>query len=172
MPRRTIRTSRASLVIIDLTRPQPFCHRPRLKDQRPHGKCPPSQLGRAKMTWERKRSRLDSKCGSMRQCKVDFVRGRRPGSPEPDRQMGRRCAEVSALRWVTITDIVCRLPWTGSWTGASDNPSATSAISAITRVICAARVRGAWGRTSCKRQVIDSDPDVSQQARLSFFVVA
>jgi site-specific DNA recombinase len=32
-----------------------------------------------------------------------------------------------------------------------------------------------WGRgehTSCKRQVIDSDPDGSQQARLAFFVVA
>ncbi len=38
--------------------------------------------------------------------------------------------------------------WTGSWTGASDNPSVASAISAIIRVICAASVRGAGGHTS------------------------
>ena len=38
--------------------------------------------------------------------------------------------------------------------------------------IVAASALGAGGRTSCKRQVIDSDPDGSQQARLAFFVVA
>jgi hypothetical protein len=67
------------------------------------------------------------------------------------------------LRWVTITDFVCRLLWTGSWTGASDNPSAASAISAITRVICAASVRGAGGRTSCKRQASGSNPLTGSQ---------
>ncbi len=63
-------------------------------------------------------------------------------------------------------------PWTGSWTGAPDNPSVVSAVSAMVCVICAGRTLGAWGRASCKRQVIDSDLDGSQQARLAFFVVA
>lgn len=43
----------------------------------------------------------------------------------------------------------CLTPaWTGSWTGALDNPSAASAVNAMIRVICAARTLGAWGRTS------------------------
>ena len=36
-------------------------------------------------------------------------------------------------------------PWTGSWTGASDNPSAVSAVSAMIRVVCAASGYRAWG---------------------------
>jgi len=40
--------------------------------------------------------------------------------------------------------------WTGSGTGLPDNPSAASAVSAITRVICAASALGARGRASCK----------------------
>jgi hypothetical protein len=62
--------------------------------------------------------------------------------------------------------------WNGSWNGAPDNPSAATAVSAMTCAIGAASALGARGRTSCKRQFIDSDPDVSQQARLAFFVVA
>jgi len=71
--------------------------------------------------------------------------------------------ESQPLRWVT--GIACRLPWTGSWTGASDNPSAASAISAITRVIGAASTLGAGGRTSCKRQASGSNPLTGSQFR-------
>ncbi len=46
----------------------------------------------------------------------------------------------------------------GSWTGAPDNPSAASAIGAMTRVIGAASAHGVRGRTSCKRQVSGSNP--------------
>jgi hypothetical protein len=48
--------------------------------------------------------------------------------------------------------------WTGSWTGASDNPSAASAISAITRVSRAASVPGAGDRTSHNPPVVGSSP--------------
>jgi len=83
---------------------------------------------------------------------VDLV----PDLPEPDRQLGHRCTAAPPLRWVATTDIACRLPWTGSWTGASDNPSAASAISAITRVICAGSAPGARGRTSHNPPVVGS----------------
>jgi hypothetical protein len=53
-------------------------------------------------------------------------------------------------RWAALT-------WNGSWDDALDNPSAVGAVSAMIRVISAADALGAWGRTSCKRQVIDSD---------------
>jgi hypothetical protein len=46
--------------------------------------------------------------------------------------------------------------WTGSWTGAQDNPSAASPVNAMIRVICAASTLGARGRTSCKRQLTSS----------------
>ncbi len=62
------------------------------------------------------------------------------------------------LRWVTVRDIVCRLPWTGSWTGGSNNLSAASAISAITRVIRAARAHCARGRTSHNPSVVVRAP--------------
>jgi hypothetical protein len=48
--------------------------------------------------------------------------------------------------------------WNGSWTGAPDNPSAVSAISAIIRGICAASGRGAGGRTSHNPPVVGSRP--------------
>ena len=37
--------------------------------------------------------------------------------------------------------------WTGSWTGASDNPSMLSAVSAVVRAIGAASAYGVRGRT-------------------------
>jgi hypothetical protein len=49
-------------------------------------------------------------------------------------------------------------PWTGSWTGASDNSSAVSAISAMIRGIGAASVRGARGRASHNPPVVGSSP--------------
>ncbi len=61
--------------------------------------------------------------------------GPRPGSFEPDRQMGHHCTVVPAATLRYDHDIARRIPWTGSWTDASDNPSAASAISAMTRVI-------------------------------------
>jgi hypothetical protein len=48
--------------------------------------------------------------------------------------------------------------WIGSWTGASDNPSVVSAVSARTRVSCTASVRGAGGRTSHNPPVVGSSP--------------
>lgn len=46
----------------------------------------------------------------------------------------------------------------GSWHGAPDNPSTASAISAILRVIGAARALSAWGRTYGKEKVYGSVP--------------
>jgi hypothetical protein len=43
--------------------------------------------------------------------------------------------------------------WTGSWTGAPDNPSAMTLFNAVIRVICAASAHRVRGRTSCKRLV-------------------
>lgn len=48
--------------------------------------------------------------------------------------------------------------WNGSWNGAPDNPSAASAVSAVTCAIGAANAHRARGRTSCKRQVSGSIP--------------
>ena len=45
---------------------------------------------------------------------------------------------------------------TRPWTGVPDYPSIMSAVSATIGVICAASVRAAGGRTSCKRQVTSS----------------
>ena len=50
----------------------------------------------------------------------------------------------------------CRATWTGSWTGTRDNPSAASAISAITRVIRAASAHRAGGRASHNPPVVGS----------------
>ena len=50
-------------------------------------------------------------------------------------QIVRRAIAVpksGPLRWVTAMDIACRRPWTGSWTGASDNLSVAKAVGAIT----------------------------------------
>jgi hypothetical protein len=55
--------------------------------------------------------------------------------------------------------------WNGSWNGALDNSSATSAVSAMIRAISAASAPGAWGHTSCKRQVSGSIPLTGSQVR-------
>ena len=57
-------------------------------------------------------------------------------------------------------------PWTGSWTGAPDNPSAARAISAMTRVIRAVSVPGAGGRTSHNPPVVGSSPTRPTGVRL------
>jgi hypothetical protein len=62
--------------------------------------------------------------------------------------------------------------WNVLWNDALGNPSAASAVSAMTWAIGAGSAYGVRGRASCKRQVIDSDPGGSQQARLAFFLVA
>jgi hypothetical protein len=54
--------------------------------------------------------------------------------------------------------IACRHAWTGSWTGAQDNPRATSAVSAMIRVICAGSAYDARGRTSHNPPVVGSSP--------------
>ena len=52
----------------------------------------------------------------------------------------------------------CQRPaWTGSWNVMSENPSATSAIRAVTGVLGAASAPGARGRPSCKRQASGSN---------------
>ena len=75
-----------------------------------------------------------------------------PGAPRTVRRM------LIVSRWVTVMAIACRQAWTGSWTGAPDNPSAARAVNAIIRVICAASVRGAGGRTSHNPPVVGSSP--------------
>ena len=50
------------------------------------------------------------------------------------------------------------LPWTGSWTGATDDSSAASAAGAITRAIGAASAHGARGRASHNPPVVGSSP--------------
>jgi hypothetical protein len=71
---------------------------------------------------------------------------------------GRSRAPAGEEDRVLPGQIACHLPWTGSWTGAPDNPSVVSAVSAMIRVFCAGRTLGAWGRASCKRQVSGSNP--------------
>jgi hypothetical protein len=98
---------------------------------------------------------------------VDGKKPRGSGTADgPGRHLAvrRRCRQVEVpLRRIPATTLGYGheqssgpSAWTGSWTGASVNPSAARAISAITRAICAARAHGAWGRTSCKRQAIAS----------------
>ena len=53
----------------------------------------------------------------------------------------------------------------GSWHGAAENPSAVSAVSAMTCAISAASVHGARGRASCKRQASGSNPLTGSQVR-------
>jgi len=48
--------------------------------------------------------------------------------------------------------------WTGSWTGAPDNPSVVSAVSAMIRVIYAASAHGARGRAPLNPLVQGSSP--------------
>ena len=60
---------------------------------------------------------------------------------------------TARLRHVSNMNPQAPRPWTGSLTGASDNPSVVSVVSATMRVICAGRTIGARDRTSRKRQV-------------------
>jgi hypothetical protein len=76
--------------------------------------------------------------------------------------------EHAPLRLVTIVERCLPLVWTGSWTGAQDNPSAASAVSAMIRVICAGSAYDARGRTSCKRQASGSNPVAGSQVRRGF----
>jgi hypothetical protein len=63
----------------------------------------------------------------------------------PCRRLGAsRCAESSRhYAGLRQWDTAHCPAWTGSWTGAKDNPGAASAVSAVIRVICAASAHGA-----------------------------
>ena len=62
---------------------------------------------------------------------------------------GRSRAPAGEEDRVPPAQIACHLPWTSSWTGAPDSPSAPSAIRAIIRIICAGSAHASQGRTSC-----------------------
>ena len=53
--------------------------------------------------------------------------------------------------------------WNGSWNDALDNPSAASAVSAMSCAIGTASAHAARGRTSCKRQASGSNPLTGSQ---------
>jgi len=53
---------------------------------------------------------------------------------------GHRCGSSRLLRLVTVIERCLPTAWDGSWNGAPDNPSATSAINAMARVIGAANL--------------------------------
>jgi hypothetical protein len=74
-------------------------------------------------------------------------------------------ARPRSLRLVTTSERRPPPPWNGSWNGASADPSAATAVSAMSCAICAASVLGARGRTSCKRQVSGSIPLTGSQVR-------
>jgi hypothetical protein len=80
-------------------------------------------------------------------------------------KLRRRCDGFRSLRSVTVMGGPLPSAWTGSWTGALDNPSAVSAVNAMACVICAASALGARGRTSCKRQASGSNPLTGSQIR-------
>ena len=78
-----------------------------------------------------------------------------------------RLAARAAYDDVAVTlDVVPGVP-PGWWTGASVSPSAASAISAITRAICAARAHGVSGRTSDNPPVVGSSPTRPIAAQLN-----
>jgi hypothetical protein len=111
--------------------------------------------------------------------RLDLIRAKLCGAEDSPRGPARpRRQFASSLRagpgrYAWLRQKRCPPPaWNGSWNDAPDYPSAASAIRAMTCAIGAASALGARGRTSCKRQVIDSDPGGSQQARLAFFLVA
>src|ERR1700683_4581278 len=62
------------------------------------------------------------------------------GQPAPGHGQG---ALSAALRKVTGRPDKRASAWTGSWTGAPDSPSGTSAVNVMIRAICAASVRDA-----------------------------
>jgi hypothetical protein len=66
-------------------------------------------------------------------------------------KLRNRCGGFRSLRSVTSTERCLPSPWNGSWKDAPDNPSAASAVNAMSRAIVAASTYGARDRTSCKR---------------------
>jgi hypothetical protein len=76
-----------------------------------------------------------------------------------DESVSVRAGYAASLRWIkstTFGHVLSRYPpsaWNVSWNGARANPSAASAIRAMTHAIGAASALGSEGRTSCKRQV-------------------
>jgi hypothetical protein len=70
----------------------------------------------------------------------------------PCRQVVAPRRWVPSLRSVTVMGRCLPSTWNGLWNGAPDNPSAASAVSAMTCAIGAASAHGARGRTFCKRQ--------------------
>ena len=93
-----------------------------------------------------------------RGCTAAAVHGPPPGSLRAGSPDGPSLYRVPAH--TLGHDYRCRLPapWTGSWTGASGNPSAASAIGAVIRITCAASVPGAPGRASHNPPVVGSSP--------------
>jgi hypothetical protein len=81
----------------------------------------------------------------------------------PCRQVEVPLRRFRSLRSVTVMGHCLPFAWNGSWNGALDNPSAASAVSAMTSAIGAASAHGARGRTSCKRQVSGSIPLTGSQ---------
>jgi len=69
----------------------------------------------------------------------------------PSRQVAAPLRWVPAPRSVTVMGHCLPSAWNGSWNAVPDNPSATSAVIAMTCAIGAASAHGARGRTSCKR---------------------
>jgi hypothetical protein len=99
-----------------------------------------------------------------------------PGMASPSCFYDRRAARadigwalIAMLRTVTGRRDTGPRAWTGSWTGAPANPSATSAISAITRGICAASAHGARSRTSLNPRVRGSSPWRRTRSDLEFY---
>src|SRR6478672_8363287 len=78
------------------------------------------------------------------------------------------CGAFCPLRSVMALDLSPPSAWNGSWDDAEDNPSAAGALSAIACAIGAARACAACERTSCKRQVIGSNPLTGSQVSGSY----
>lgn len=98
---------------------------------------------------------------------ADFPAADQPAAPY--RQVGAAAAGSGHYAWIRSAARFSRFAWDISWDDAPHNPSAAGAVSAMTCAIHAASILSARGRTSCKRQVVDSDPGGSQQARLASF---
>jgi hypothetical protein len=85
--------------------------------------------------------------------------GEARGSTVPGRVSGHRRPGVAAAALYYVHGTMPRgRAWNGSWNGALDNPSTTSAISAITRAISAASALSVWRRTYGKEKVYGSIP--------------
>jgi len=80
-------------------------------------------------------------------------------------KLRRRCGGFCPPRSVTAIDSCPPSAWNGSWDDSPNNPSAASAVRAMTCAIRAASALGERGRTSCKRQVSGSNPLTGSQLR-------